>query len=278
MSTSRLATGVVAAVFATMVSVDPRLHGAPPPRPRAHVITPERAPEVRGTAGAIPTTEAAPPADLLIDVTRDGRDGHRVVLRRRGYLVSLRHEDARAAGTDWAAMRVGARAPRAAPALPPDTKVLEETRDRLIWETTKLDGVETTRGVVSIWFEGQEIRSKLLLAPAPEPAGSFKSAHATCAAHRDGLGGFTVLCRFPRGVRHVGAANVTGARSLDDAWVTGGASPLVRLDLPLAPGAAEGRVIGLSHGASGVVLRAEAAWPEGEQASLVIHESERVQP
>src|SRR5262249_4905976 len=109
-------------------------------------------------------------------------------------------------------------------------------------------------------------------------AGSFKSAHATCAGHHDGLGGFTVLCRFAKAARHVGVANVTSARSLDDAWVVGDKAPLVRLDLPLAPGAAQGRVIGFSYGVSGVVLRAEAAWPEGEQASLVIEESERAQP
>ena len=87
-----------------------------------------------------------------------------------------------------------------------------------------------------------------------------------------------MLCRFAKGVVHVGAANVTGARSLDDVWVTGGPSPVVRVDLPYLPGGAEGRVIGFSHGLHSVALRVEASFPEGEAATLLIDEAQRAQP
>ncbi len=112
----------------------------------------------------------------------------------------------------------------------------------------------------------------------PSPRGVWTSAHASCAGLHDGLGGFTVLCRCGKGVRVSGAANVTGARSLDDVWLVPGPSPLVRLDLPRSPGGSEGRVIGLARGVTGVVLRIETSFVEGEAPALVFHESARAQP
>jgi hypothetical protein len=188
------------------------------------------------------------------------------VLRRPGWLVSLRHEDARAAGEDFTAMHLTAR-PGASGG-----------RDRLVWETTRPNTLETTRGLVQLTVTGGTMRAEIASARAPEPAGAWKSKRATCAAHRDGLGGFTVLCRFAKGIQHLAVANVTGARTLEDAWITAGSSPIVRLDLPRRPAGAEGRVIGFSSGNIGVALRAEASFPEGEAATLLLEESERAQP
>jgi hypothetical protein len=76
-----------------------------------------------------------------------------------------------------------------------------------------------------------------------------------------------------------GVANVTGARSLDDAWLVAGPSgPLVRLDLPASQGGAEARVVGMVQGVKGVVLRAEATFFEGEAPALSLEASERAQP
>ncbi len=87
-----------------------------------------------------------------------------------------------------------------------------------------------------------------------------------------------MLCTFAKGVRVTGVANVTGAHALDDAWLVPEKSPLVRLDLPRSPGGAEGRVIGLVQGVTGVALRVEASFAEGEAPALVFGESERAQP
>ena len=65
---------------------------------------------------------------------------------------------------------------------------------------------------------------------------------------------------------------------LNGAWVIPGKEPLVRLDLPLSPGLAEARLIGFVHGLTGASIRAEAAWAPGEEPTLLVEASERVQP
>ncbi|APR81979.1 Hypothetical protein A7982_07328 [Minicystis rosea] len=267
MSASRTATFAAAAFFTSGLSLDPAAaipdHVA---RPRP-VITLDHA--ITEAPGAVEATETPVPADVTIEVTADARSGHRVMVQRKGYLVSLRHEDARAAGEDWAAMHLAKR---------PTTKHGAEARDRLVWETTHPSTLQTTRGLAILSVVGDTMRATLSSARAPEPAGAWKSKHATCAAHRDGLGGFTTLCRFDKTTKHLGVANVTGARTLDDVWITSGPSPIVRLDLPRREGSAEGRIIGFSFGQTGVVLRTEASFPEGEPATLLLEESERSQP
>ncbi len=152
------------------------------------------------------------------------------------------------------------------------------TAGRLVWETTRLDGLATTRGLVILAGRRPRGHRRAAGGARPEPATTWKSAHATCAGQHDGLGGFTVLCRFPKREPDSGAVNVTGARTLDDVWLTPGPSPLLRLELPRSPAGAEGRVVGLTQGATGVVLRVEASFPEGEEAALVFGEAERTQP
>lgn len=262
MSAPRLLTLGTAAFFASGVSIDPELRAidrAPRPRPAIAKEPPKAEP-----VGRIETAGDAP-ADVRVEVTPDAR-GHRVVVRRTGFLVSLRHEDARAAGEDHAAMHLAARAGDGRAA------------DRLVWETTRPATLGTDRGVITLSLAGGTLRADIVSARAPEPFSEHRSKHATCAAHRDGLGGFTVLCRFAKGTKHIGAANVTGAASQTDVWLTSGPSPIVRLDLPRNEGGAEGRVIGFSFGTTGVVLRAEATFPEGGKAALLLEESSRAQP
>ena len=266
MSLSRLPTGAAAALFASALSVDPRVR-APAPIPPRPLLAREISRPSPPAHAIVEKAGRAVDVDLEVELTPDPHGGHRLVLRRRGHLVSLRHENARAAGEDWTSIHLARR---------PDG--LDHVQDRLIWETTRLKTLDTMRGIVAVSLAGRELHAELLPADRPESAGGWKSALATCAAQHDGLGGFTVLCRFAKGARHVGAANVTGARSLDDVWVTSGPSPLVRLELPYQAGGAQGRVIGFSHGMNAVALRVEASFPEGEPATLVIDEAQRGQP
>jgi hypothetical protein len=261
MSTPRPIVGAAAAFFAATVSVDPESRPASP-----HAVVAASVSEVAGPRSVVEVTGAPAPPDVAVEVVPDARIGHRVVVRRQGYLVSLRNEVARSAGKDWAALGVAASPGKG------------EAAGRLIWETTRVDALETTRGVVMLAGDGASLSAELQAARPPEPAVAWESAHARCAGQHDGLAGFTVLCRFATGVRVSGVANVTGARSLDDAWLVPGPSPLVRLDLPRSPGGAEGRVIGLTKGGTGVVLCVEASFAEGEVPALVLHEAERSQP
>lgn len=264
MSTSRLFTLAVAAFFGSTVSIVPGGSPAPPSvasRPTVAVaeVAPAAPPGIELVGGS-------PPRDVELEVAPDGHGDHRVVVRRRGFLVSLRNEDARSAGQDWTALRISPRAGRGGPA------------GRLIWETTPLEGLETTRGTVLLRSDGGTLAGTLQRAMPPTPARAWQSPRATCRGQHDGLGGFSVLCRFARAVRVSGAVNVTGARSLDDAWLVPGPSPLVRLDLPRSPGSAAGRVIGMTQGLTGVALRVEATFVDGEEPALLYEESERAQP
>jgi hypothetical protein len=279
MSTSRAFTALVAAFVSTGLSVDPWAAPPPPPRPRALLLEqagkcslscPLPKSPAKVASSGIESSDELVPRDVELEIAPELRGGHRVVVRRRGFLVSLRDEQARSAGVDWTAVRVS-------PRPGPDD---QGSAGRLVWETTRLGGADlsTARGLVQLWTEGGSLRGELRAAGAPRPAASWKSQRATCAGQNDGLGGYTVLCRFAKGTRVSGVANVTGARSLDDAWLTPGPSPLARFDLPRSPGGAEGRVIGLTRGATGVVLRVEATFLEGEEPSLQIQETERAQP
>src|SRR6185436_19412840 len=100
----------------------------------------------------------------------------------------------------------------------------------------------------------------LSLSAPPERTLAASGPHHTCAAHRDPGSGFTVLCRLHHGAHRVSATNVTSPRVEDNTWVIPEKEPLVRLDLPLAPGRFEARVIGFVHGLTGAVIRAEASY------------------
>jgi hypothetical protein len=255
----------VAAFLATGVSVDPAVRAPSPPTPRAHraSFTPDEQPRY---AHGIGEARGAAPPDLALEIGPDGHQAHRVVVRRPGFLVALRNEDARAAGVDSAAIRVAARGGAGSASA------------QLIWETTTLDAAMTARGLVALTDDGATLSGELQSVREPEPAASFATHHAKCAAHHDGLGGFSVLCRFPSTVRVTGIANTTGAHALDDAWLVLRASPLVRFDLARAPSGAEGRLVAMVQGGTAVVLTVEARFPAHEEPSLVFHESRRTQP
>jgi hypothetical protein len=263
-------------LVATGLSADPNVRGASPaaslgaahpsPAPSSSASRPVPS---NGLGDALGD---APP-DVAVDLSPDGRGAHKVSLRRSGFLVSLRGADARAAGRDVATMRVAE----------PAGDDARSAALRLVWETTPRapkggSSPVTTRGFVDVLARAGIVVAKLYAARPPEPAGSFAGPHATCSAHHDGFGGFSALCAFPRGVRVSGVANVTGARALDDAWLVPGPSPLVRLDLARSPGGGEGRVIGLVHGAMGVVLRVEATFRPEEAPTLTVRAGERAQP
>lgn len=288
MSVPRLASALAAALFSSMLSLDPRVSAPPSPqRPPRPVIaaSPDAAPSPSATPPPpLSAIEAPLPDGLSVEVRRDPRGrGHNVVVSRPGQLVALAHGAVRAAGKDWASMHVdtqgeGAPARSAKKLGAPTSRPLDGEIDRLVWETTPLGALTTERGLVSLSMAGPELRAHLLVTAPPAPAGRFEGSHHSCAAHRDVGGGYVLLCRFHHGARQVAALNLTGYRALDGAWVIPGKEPFVRLDLPLSPGLAEARLIGFVHGLTGASIRAEAAWAPGEEPTLLVEESERVQP
>lgn len=273
MSTSRFTVGVAAALFSALLSFDPAVRAGDAEAP---TIAAAPLPEPAAAEAGITAVAAPPPADLTLTISPEAGRSQRVVVQRPGYLVALLHGAARSAGKDMAALRVEvpepARSPRGASA--------GVVLDRLVWESTRLGSLVTERGLVSLSLEGDHLAGKLALAAPPAPAGENKGAHFTCAAHHDGAGGFTALCRFDRAVRRVAAANVTGLRVIEGAVVASasGADPLVRLDLPLAPGRAEARVVGFTFGPFGHALSVEASSVVGEAPTLFFSETKRAQP
>src|SRR5262249_60872107 len=108
MSTSRLALAALAALSSAMVSIDPATiagaHARLPPRPirPATALTADRpALDASSTIAKV----APPPRDLFVEVTPDG-EGHRIVVRRKGYLVAIEYGQVRGAGKDYAAVHV----------------------------------------------------------------------------------------------------------------------------------------------------------------------------
>jgi hypothetical protein len=265
MTASRLLLAAGVALSSALLSLDPtvRADASPrnPPRPAIPALP---APEVAALEPPVAALDAPPPADVAVEIAPAGDRGHRVTLRREGHLVALVHGEARAAGKDWAAVRVGAVDARGGEAA-------------LVVETTPLGALATWRGLLSLTRDGATLRARLAPAAPPRAAGAWSGPHHACAAHGDGSGGFAVLCRL-RGASRVAAANVTGPRAGDGAIVVSGKEPLVRLDLPRSPDGAEARVIGFVHGRTGSLLRAEAVWVEGEAPTLSMAIAERDQP
>ncbi|MEO7330446.1 MAG: hypothetical protein ABI193_17860 [Minicystis sp.] len=284
MSIPRLALGLAAALFSSMVSLDPRVSArlSPPRVPRPLIAASKDAAPAQ--ASSVQPLATPPPADLSVEVRRDphGR-GHNVVVSRTGHLVALGHGSIRGAGKDWASLHIdtqGSAEPGRASkkvGAPTNSDRAGEI-DSLVWETTPLGALTTERGLVSLSMEGAELRARLLLTAPPTPVGRYEGAHHSCSAHRDASGGYVLVCRVHHGGKQVSALNLTGSRALDGAWVIPGKEPFVRLDLPLSPGLAEARLIGFVHGLHGAVIRAEAAWVPGEEPTLLVEESERAQP
>lgn len=256
MSPPRLAVAAAAALFSTGLSFGPS------PAAQKPAAAPTREAPAAAFAAMKPLTPIGPlPSDVQIDVTPERR-GHQVTLRRKGSLVALHYGAARAGGVDRASVTIAS-----------DTRA----EGQIAWEATKLGTLATERGFLTIHVEGSALRVEGSLAAPPEPIAASRSAHHDCSAHRDTTGGFAVLCLLPKEAV-VAAANVTGHEALQDVWVAPGKSPLVRVDFPLAPGMAEGKVITSLRGLRLSVLRVEAIWPEGEEPSISFHRDEREQP
>ena len=274
MSTSRLAVGAAAALFSALLSIDPSVCAGDAGSPAIAIESPAAEPGA-AEAGITPV-DAAAPSDVTLEITAEGGRSQRVVVHRPGYLVALLHGAARSAGKDWAALRVQIAEPSSKRR---DARPGVEI-DRLVWESTRLGTFITERGLVSLSHDGSSLAGRLALAAPPEPAGETKTAHAACVAHRDGAGGFTALCRLDHAARRITAVNVTGLRVIEGAVVVTDKhlDPLVRLDLPLAPGVGEARVVGFTLGRAGHALRVEASWAPGEAPALFFAETERVQP
>ncbi len=273
MTTSRLALGAAASLFSALLSIDPAVRAGDAAQTVA--VDPPAAVPAAAEAGITPIDTAAP-MDVTLEISPEGGRSQRVVVHRPGYLVALLHGAARSAGKDWAALRVQIAEPSGKRGAPrPGAEI-----DRLVWESTRLGTFVTDRGLVSLSLDGSGLAGRLALAAPPLPAGETKTAHAACVAHRDGAGGFTALCRLDHAARHINAANVTGPRVIEGAVVVADKhlDPLVRLDLPLAPGVGEARVVGFTLGRVGHALRVEASWAPGEESALFFAETERVQP
>jgi hypothetical protein len=257
-SAPRSAVAAVAAFLATGISIDPAVRSAPEtPLPLAH-----REPELPVHELGRPT--GAAPLDIRLEISPDGHGAHRVIVRRPGFLVSLRDERARSAGAEWTQLRVALEGGGA-------------TTGRLVWETTPLEGpITTTRGMVHLAGAGGTLSGEIVETPPPEVATLWNGPHAKCLAYHDGFGGFSVLCRLPKTVRVKGVANLTGRDALEDAWLM--PSGLARFDLARSPSGAEGRVIGLIEGVTAVVLSVEGRFPLKDVPSLMFHESSRRQP
>jgi hypothetical protein len=197
----------------------------------------------------------AAPSDVVVDARAAGDASWSLRVRRDGHLVVLRRPGKRAAGAKEASMVVG-----------------RDDPGPLVWETTSLDSLATTRGLVELDREG----ARLALADAPVPLGREIRPLHRCDSYEDGLGGFTVLCRVERVVE---AENVASADPAEGVVVIPGRTTVVRLDLPATPGAADARVIGYADGRMGHVIRAEASLLPGEaKPSLAVFSSERIQP
>jgi hypothetical protein len=235
--------------------------GLPPAEPAAEeaVVEPAPAP-LPVPAPSIRETDAPVPGDVKASVALDGAGGYRVKLARKGHLVALRRGAVRTAAGEAASMVIAA-----------------GDEEPVVWEATSLETLATLRGTLRVSDGKAGPRAGLRLAEAPVPAGREAQRLHTCAAHEDGAGGFTVLCRIRAGAE---AANVSAGDTRADVWMAGSqGAKVARLDLPASPAGAEARVVGYADGARGVVIRAEASRVAGEEHPvLTLLSADRPQP
>jgi hypothetical protein len=240
----------------TAAPVDP---SSPPPRAEpaataeAKTSLPEPPPADVGPPAPPAETEA--PRDLVVRVDRDP-SGMNVRVSRRGFLVALRRGETRTVSEPEVRFHIGTAGTEATP---------------IVWETTKLDTLETTRGTIAV--DGAGV-SRVAGGDAPrEVAEDVKRGHR-CRGHEDGSGGFAVVCRTGP---IVALRNLATDEQLSGITTVG--STLVRLDLPAQPNAPDAFVIAYVDGGARVVIRAEASRVPGEtSASLAIASADRVQP
>ena len=213
----------------------------PAAAPRAGVVLPEE-------------IDTPVPADVRAEVTAEG-GALRVTVRRSGHVIALEGAGVRTAGSDWAALRVEPAPGGGA---------------TLVWEATDPRELSTARGIVHVG----ERPPRLAMASPPEPVREFRERAHRCRAHARWAGGYAVLCRIA--AKPVRVASPIASRPLEDVWVLG---DVIRLDLPVSPGEAVGRMVTYADRGRGVVVRAEASWVAGEaRPVLAMGWDERIQP
>jgi hypothetical protein len=192
----------------------------------------------------------------VVRVERDGSGLH-VKAVRQGFLVALRRAGARAVGDGTARLDVGTGGTGEAP---------------VVWETTQVKTLETTRGTIDVGGGG-EVRVAAVGVP-PAVAEEGKRGHR-CRAHEDGSGGFAVVCQTGA----IAAARHVSSDAPQDGLTMVREGTFVRLDLPAPVGRPEAFAIAYVDGFSRVVIRAEASMVAGEaKPSLALVSAARVQP
>jgi hypothetical protein len=230
----------VAVVAPTSIAAAPESLAAPAPLVVA-------APAARLAAIGAPV-----PADVKVEVRREGAADVQISVRRKGQVITLRRGDTRVVAAEVASIRL----PRGAGDGVP-----------LIWETTAPGSLATTRGLVVVTpLAGKLPSAALRLTAAPTTLASDKGSSHACIAENDGLGGFTVLCRVDA---MPFAASLTGATPREGVAVITGEHGMVRLDLPAPESGASAALVGYTDGLNGVVIRAEASRLPGEDHAVV---------
>jgi hypothetical protein len=195
---------------------------------------------------------------LVVGVERD-RAGAHLRVRRPGFLVALRRDQARAAGYATARLDMPPAGPEEAP---------------IVWESTQLEGLETIRGTVRVDGRGD---ARVALVETPKVVAEESKPGHRCRAHEDGAGGFTVLCETrPASV----AKNLTGdAPDTGVTLVSLHGRTYLRLDLPTRPERPDAFAVVYTLGNARVVVRAEGSIVAGEdEPSLALVSTERDQP
>lgn len=265
-----LAAGIVTprlaapAIARNLVAVPAAVAASPEPlaAPATVIAIP---PTARASIVAI---DAPVPADVKIEVRRDGAEGVVISVRRKDHVVTLRRGDARVVAAEQAQIRIHRG---------------EEGDAPLIWETTAPGSLATTRGLVVLAppadassRAGTLPSAVLRLAAAPVALARDAGPRHACVAEDDGLGGFTVLCRVDA---FASAASLTGSTPREGITLVGGDHPLVRVDLPAPEAGVSAALVGYTDGFNGIVIRAEASRVPGEdRASITVVSAARPQP
>jgi hypothetical protein len=192
--------------------------------------------------------ESPAPPDVRVETKQNESGQWTVTVRRPGYLVALRAGDRTSAGRDF---------------VEADIEGLSGSRIELGWETTDRATLETARGGLRIAAAGDEPHVSWFSLPDPVVAATNHGRLHDCRAFESEPSGFSVVCRVTNGARKLSALNLTGEAPLSGIAAADNAH-LVRLDLPVAEGGAEARLIGYLDGSTAVVVRAEATWARGE--------------
>lgn len=208
------------------------------------------------------------PADVKVDVRRDGAGAARISVSRKGFVITLRRGSERVVAAEQASLPLAQ----------------ADAATQMIWETTARDTLVTARGLVVVEAPAADAESrpgklpaaKLRLVAQPVAMARDTGMHHACVAQDDGLGAFTVLCRVDA---MPSATSLTGASNRQQIAVVPGERSLVRVDLAAAEAEVSAAVVGYTDGVNGVVIRAEASRLAGEDHPVVtVVSASRQQP